>query len=85
MTRFRTRLARLEGPKKRRVVFYVIDSFEEAGPVIGAAMVDGVVYRRHDGESEETFKSRIEGSIRPTRSSTATPKARDRRDVFQNQ
>lgn len=75
MTRFRTRLARLEGPKKRGIVFYVIDSYGEDGPWIGSAMVDGVTHPRREGESEEDFKNRIEQILNPLQRPKAAPEA----------
>jgi hypothetical protein len=76
MTRFRTRLARLEGPTRRRLVIFVIDRLEEDGPVVGSAMVDRVVHPRNDGESEEGFRNRIEQTLRPISNPRANAKAR---------
>ena len=64
MTRLRKRLARLEGSKGNSLIIFAVDRYEEDGPFVGTAWGNGVHYRRHDGESEEDFRLRVEQCAR---------------------
>jgi hypothetical protein len=76
MTRFRSRLARLEGPKRDSLVIFITNRFEEDGPVVNTAWADGILHTRHDGESEKEFRCRVGQSLRSPSRLRAISKAR---------